>query len=61
MGVGALLARAALESALLNVDINLALLADPPARALLKAERDALQSEGVDLAERTLALVRGRL
>jgi len=56
-----LLARAALESALLNVDINLALLADPPARALLKAERDALQSEGADLAERTLALVRGRL
>ena len=61
VGVGAILARAALESALLNVDTNLVSIRDELAKEGLAAQRDALLAEGQTLALAALLVVRGRL
>ncbi len=61
VGVGAILARAALESALLNVDTNLVSIHDEPAKEGLAAQRGVLFAEGQTLAVKALKLVRGRL
>lgn len=60
-GVAALLSRAALEAALLNVDINLVSITDERTKSSLAARRDALLAEGRTLAGEVLALVRARL
>jgi formiminotetrahydrofolate cyclodeaminase len=60
-GVAALLSRAALEAALLNVDINLVSITDEKTKSGLAARRDALLAEGRPLAEEVLALVRAHL
>jgi len=61
VGVGVVLARSAVESALLNVDTNLTSIADRRASEELRARRDALLSEAEALASEGLRLVRGRL
>ncbi len=61
VGVGAILARAALESALLNVDANLVSIRDESVKEGLAARRAALLAEGQALALKALKLVRGRL
>ena len=58
--VGALLAHAALESAALNVEINLGGMSDAEQAAQLEAELQAAQAGAAQRLERTLAAGRSR-
>jgi formiminotetrahydrofolate cyclodeaminase len=60
-GVAALLARAAVEAAALNVRVNLAYLEDDSANAPLRKETEALEREAGSVAQRILAEVDRRL
>jgi len=61
VGVAANLGEAALESALLNVTINLMYMKDPAAKAPLAERRDALSAEGARLAAGTKQALSDRL
>jgi formiminotetrahydrofolate cyclodeaminase len=61
VGVGVILARAALEAALINVDTNLASITDESVRKDLAARRDALLAQGQALSSEALGIVRARL
>lgn len=61
VGVGAIVARAAVESALLNVDTNLVSISDERVRRDLAARRDSLRADAQTLADEALRLVRCRL
>jgi formiminotetrahydrofolate cyclodeaminase len=61
VGVAAILGKAALDAALLNVDINLAYLKDGRSSAEYTARRADLAEKGVRLAEEVLAVVRARI
>ncbi len=61
VGVAARLAGAAVESALLNVTINLAYMRDRSRKEALVERRDKLQAEGKALAERAVEAVGLRL
>ena len=57
VGVAACLSFGALESALLNVDINLLQLRDQDVRGKVQRDRDAILDEAKSLKERTLEVV----
>ena len=57
-GVGALLARAGLEGAVLNVLINLGQLKDAVAASAMRDRARSLSEEGARLEARALSLVR---
>jgi len=58
VGVSALLARAALEGGILNVEINLASLKDRPLRAAVRGEIEAARRAAGEAADEVLAKVR---
>jgi glutamate formiminotransferase/formiminotetrahydrofolate cyclodeaminase len=57
-GVGALMARAGLEGAILNVLINLSQVKDAPTASAMRERAQALSGEGARLEARALSLVR---
>ncbi len=61
VGVGAYVAEAALNSALLSVDINLPMIKDETYTARVSAERNALVEQARELKEATVAKVQERL
>ncbi|NLW22005.1 MAG: cyclodeaminase/cyclohydrolase family protein [Tissierellia bacterium] len=61
VGVGALLAAAALEGALMNVKINLLGIKDPDYKAKMEEKMDNLLNEGNKLKDEILKTVYGRL
>lgn len=61
VGVGAYVAEAALNSALLSVDINLPMVKDADFVAKTAAERNALVAEAKELKEAAVATVQSRL
>jgi formiminotetrahydrofolate cyclodeaminase len=61
VGVAAILAKASLDGALLNVDTNLAYMKDRDLIARLASRRDDLRAGGAKRAEEVLAHVRERL
>ncbi len=60
-GVAAILARGAVEAAVLNVRVNLAYLKDSKSIAMLRRQSESLEQEAAALAQRILSEVRGRL
>ena len=61
VGVGAYLAEASLNSALLSVDINLPMVKDEEYVAAISTERNALVEQARQLKEQAVSVVRSRL